>query len=352
MHFRYILQIIPITILLGCSSSDDLSPEQEHPSVRSSAEINADECRWIYRQMNHYYLWRADLPDSLSCDYSLEPAVCFKSLLSPKDRFSYCTHNTNYSGPATVVLDDTGDDLFTSPTRGGSKSSVLLDSIYFINDKKIGYLCYLEFSNAVELVPIMRRFWKEHVDELIVDLRFNPGGYVSVCRYLSNCVIAKAAYGEVFQYKVYNDIMSAELLKRTGKDKEWESYEYPPPSYEGLLGTPVYPLDMQRVYVLTSNRTASASEAFIVCLRPFTETIIIGDQTVGKGVGSFTVRESQYYYELHPITMRYYNSVMDTTPDEGFVPDFLVSGGDKTYVGDIGRVDEPLLAVALQRIFQ
>ena len=50
--------------------------------------------------------------------------------------------------------------------------------------------------------------------------------------------------------------------------------------------------------------------------------------------------------------MRYYNSVMDTTPDEGFVPDFLVSGGDKTYVGDIGRVDEPLLAVALQRIFQ
>lgn len=352
MRLRYLLQIIPITILLGCSSSDDMSSEEGNPSTKNSAELNAAECRWIYQQMNHYYLWRADLPDSLSCDYSLEPAVFFKSLLSPKDRFSYCTHNSNYSGVASVVFEDDGDIPVNSITRSNDNPSVLLDSIYHIADKKIGYLCYLEFSNAAELVPVMRKFWKEQIDELVVDLRFNPGGYVSVCRYLSNCVIAKAAYGKVFQYKVYNDIVTSELLKQTGEDKESENYEFPPSSYEGLLGTPVYPLDMRRVYVLTSPKTASASEAFIVCLRPFTETIIIGEQTVGKGVGSFTVREPRYYYELHPITMRYYNSVMETTPDAGFVPDFLVPGGDKTYVGDIGKVDEPLMAVALQQIFQ
>ena len=173
---------------------------------------------------------------------------------------------------------------------------------------------------------------------------------MSVCRYLCNCVVAKSAYDQVFQYKVYNDVVTTELVMQTGKDKESESYDFPPQSYDGLLGTPVYPLDMQRVYVLTSNRTASASEAFIICLHPFTKTIVIGEQTVGKGVGSFTVRESKYFYELHPITMRYYNSVMETTPDTGISPDFLVSGGNQTFVGDIGKVDEPLLAVALQQI--
>ena len=351
MRFRYSLSIVTAILLFGCSSPDDFQGE-EHPYVDKSAELNAAECRWIYQQMNHYYLWRSELPDSLECDYSLEPSEFFKTLLSPKDRFSYCTHNTNYSGPTSIVFDDGGDAPYTSMTRSDDERSVLLDSIYHVADKKVGYLCYLNFSNAVELVPVMKRFWEEQIDELIVDLRFNPGGYVSVCRYLCNCVIAQEAYGHVFQHKVYNDVVTAELLGKTGQDKESENYDYPPLSYEGLLGTPIYPLNMQRVYVLTSNRTASASEAFIVCLRPFTKTIVIGEQTVGKGVGSFTVKESQYFYELHPITMRYYNGVMETTPDEGFTPDFLVSGGSKTFVGDIGKIDEPLLSVALQQIAQ
>ncbi len=343
--------LVIIVTFLGCSSSDsEVLSGGELPSISVIESANTKECRWIYQQMNHYYLWRSDLPDSSLCDYSLEPAAFFKSLLSPKDRFSYCTHNTNYTGTTEVVVDDDFDVPYVSFTRSDDGGAVLLDSIYQVGNKKIGYLCYLEFSNAIELVSVMRRFWQEQIDELVVDLRYNPGGYVSVCRYLCNCVADKSAYGEVFQYKVYNDVLTLNLMKTTGKDKDSEYYEFPPQSYEGLLGAPVYPLNMQRVFVLTSNRTASASEALIVCLKPFTETIVIGEQTVGKGVGSFTIRESKYFYELHPITMRYYNRDMETTPDNGIVPDYIVPNGYKTHVRDIGEITEPLFAKALEVI--
>ena len=69
----------------GCSSDNELLPDEQpivNPEDSIEQNIYLKDNQWIYAQMNEHYLWRTDLPDSVSCDYSANPATFFKSLLS------------------------------------------------------------------------------------------------------------------------------------------------------------------------------------------------------------------------------------------------------------------------------
>lgn len=109
-------------------------------------------------------------------------------------------------------------------------------------------------------------------------------------------------------------------------------------------------MNLNRVFVLTSKNSASASEAAIIGMRPFMDVIIIGEQTYGKGVGSWTIRDNRYKYQLQPITMRYYNALMETTPDDGLPVDYYIPDGYSTSKKELGDTSEPLLATALNLI--
>lgn len=411
---KFLFFLTLATLLHSCSSEDDTMSSLDE-SIHSTIEgaYEADN-RWIYEQMNHHYLWREDLPDSLSCDYTSDPVTFYYSLLSAKDRFSYCERNTSYTGPIdqshygfeyqmyenhrgekllqvlyitseflkkqTLHRGDWLRELNTSSQRsdiklyergeikgntfipfdtltvelniwGNPQSTVYMDTIYSINNKKIGYLCYLEYDNTRDLEKSIKKFYQENIDELILDLRYNPGGYVSTCRYLCNSIVPANAYEMLFQQRRYNDILTEELKEETGEEMSKEYYSTPSRP-ENTLGTKLYGLDLSRLYVLTSQYTASASEANIVCLRPYMDVFIIGEQTYGKGVGSYTIRDSRYKYQLQPITSQYYNAKMETTPNEGIKPDIEVPGGYDTALKELGDINEPLLATALNLILE
>ncbi len=400
--------IIAISVLLGvlsfssCASDDDLSSEA--PPVTRSENVNLEYNQWIYAQMNHDYLWRLDMPDSLSCNYDLAPVAFYKSLLSSKDRFSYCENNESYNPPsetadlgyeyqqyeladgssfAQVLLVTSrdlkkkglrrGDIVILQPdenkvVRGklidgrilpvdtleavnpfGVTNTVYIDSIYYHNETKIGYFCYLEFDDTSDLEPVIKKFYDTHIDELIIDLRYNPGGYVSTCKYLSNSIVNERGYNEIFQQCTYNDVLTKELVKETGSDRSFNRFTIPD-NGQDVLGTPMYGLNLKRVFVLTSKNSASASEAAIISMRPFMDVVIIGENTYGKGVGSWTIRDNKYKYQLQPITMRYHNALMETTPDEGLTVDYYVPDGYSTSKKELGDTDEPLLATAISLI--
>ena len=86
----------------------------------------------------------------------------------------------------------------------------------------------------------------------------------------------------------------------------------------------------------------------ITCMRPFINVIVVGERTVGKGVGMNTFSDSKYKYELVPITFRYYNVNMETTPDEGIEPDYEVLHGYNTAKAEIGKEEEPLFAKVIE----
>lgn len=401
-HYIYILLLIGVLSTNSCTSDEDISSEV--PDVIYSENVYLDFNKWIYAQMNHDYLWRNDLPDSLSCDYELAPVPFFQSLLSSIDRFSYCETNTSYT-PTTEKANlgyeyqqyELGDgslfeqvlyvvnpylikkglkrgdilipqssnsyivrgkveqnrilpvDTLEAVSPLGETQTVYIDSIFTEGSKKIGYMCYLQFDDVKDLVPPLKKFYDAKIDDLVLDLRYNPGGYVSTCKYLSNSLVNEKGYNEVFQQCTYNDVLTKEMERETGSGITINRFTTPD-NGKDVLGSPMYGLNLKRIYVLTSKNSASASEAAIISMRPFMDVILIGEQTYGKGVGSWTIRDNKYKYQLQPITMRYHNALMETTPDDGIAVDYYVPDGYSTSKKELGDKSEPILAKAFELI--
>ena len=120
-------------------------------------------------------------------------------------------------------------------------------------------------------------------------------------------------------------------------------------------------MNLTKVYILTTESTASASELVINGLKPYIEVVQIGDITTGKNVGSITIYDSptfgkenrnpKHYYAMQPIVFKianadnfgeYYNGL---TPAEGnLLPENI------TNLGVLGTTSEPLLSTAIGKI--
>lgn len=332
------LLLCGIVLFNSCSSGGDNieAIPTEQPDNSQSLGIYVKENQWIYSQMNMHYLWREDLPDSSLCNYLLDPVSFFKSLLSARDRFSYCEHNPYYRAETR------SEDFY-------KRGSVLCDSIYEYKDCRIGYLCYGGYEDTKELVPVMKRFYDANIDELILDLRYNGGGLVSTCQYLCSCLVPENAYGKLLEYLKYNDIISKRRMK-AGLDSVYSYTIKTPTNGKPTLGDQSYGLCLSRLFVLTSKRTASASESTILCLKPYMDVVTIGECTTGKGVGMETFYNESCKYQLVPITFQYYNATGKTVPDSGIMPDYPVEGGLDVDTDDIGNINEPLLETAINLI--
>lgn len=394
-------------VAYSCSTEEDIPSSAEPVGEDPTDNVFFAHNQWIYSEMNRHYLWREDLPDSMACNYDQMPNEFYKSLLSVKDRFSYMISNPNYSPEpsanlgfayqnyrdnrnqtASQVLYVNSPEAAAAGIRRGDwlsitqvdattcsfshvtlcdgvftytdeittmalpglmpKNTVLLDSIY---PGGIGYLCYTEYDDTADLVPALTRFKAQGIRHLILDLRYNPGGYVSTCKWLSSCIAPEAAYGEVFQIQVFNNIISEENVQKTGHPENIEYFSRPLPDTVQIIGDQrIIPLNLPRLYVLTSAHTASASEANILSLRPFMEVVLIGENTVGKGVGSYTLLDKRYKYALQPITFQYYNKNWETIPLDGLAPDCYIPDGYSTPIRELGDTEEPLLKAALTLI--
>lgn len=387
----------------GCTSDEPNAPEVQPPVYISEAE---EMNQWIFSQMKHRYFWNEDIPDSAECDFKLTPTQFYKSILSSKDRFSYITessrssdinlgfefqkymtddsniiyevlyttsHSAKQSGIKRgdfVRLNTVGNqyisiDLLENPTKDSiyktieymveprstsSAKTVLLDTIYSFEDKRIGYLCYLEFGDAADFHDAFEKFHRNKITDLILDLRYNPGGYVNTCRKLCSLIAPEHAYTQLFQQNSFNKIIAEENLLSYGNERTFTYFEKPYLSSEPTFGLKYDFLAMPRVYILTSKHTASASEATICCLKPYMDVTVIGETTVGKGVGMQTISSNKYRYSLVPITFRYYNSIGETVDDSGIIPDYIIEDSYTTPKYQIGDISERLLNKALSLI--
>ncbi len=123
-------------------------------------------------------------------------------------------------------------------------------------------------------------------------------------------------------------------------------------------GETINSLQLNRVFVLTTSESASASELLINGLAPLIEVIQIGEQTVGKNVGSITVydyidndgtRNPDHRYAMQPIVLKIANSEGFADYAEGLVPSTLIEE-DIQNMGTLGDENEPFLATVLNLI--
>lgn len=229
------------------------------------------------------------------------------------------------------------------------ENPIFYKNIYNIDQKKIGYLVYNSFimdngDNSKkyynELLESFSYFKQNGINEFILDLRYNSGGLIDLSVVLASLIVpnvdsSKTAIQIAYNRKIMHDIY---------KDKNNSiNFLYFQDSYIGN--------NIQKIYILTGNNTASASEAVINCLKPFMNVILIGNKTFGKNVGSitFTDKKKRFLWAIQPIILKIYNSKGESNYSMGFTPDiplneFLFP------MKELGDTEEPLLNKAISLI--
>ena len=231
-------------------------------------------------------------------------------------------------------------------------SAVSLDTMYQIEGHQIGYLFYNEFMDTegtinnpykAELREIFAGFKQKNITDFIIDLRYNPGGRVSICQYLCSLILPDEYLGNVSGYHEFNDKLTKEQYDETGYEEEILTF----PSKINVAGNNIA---MGKIYAIMTENSASASECLVISLEPFMEVVTIGTTTYGKGFGSWTIQNNRYKWQMQPIIYRYYNSIHVTVPPTGLIPDIAA---DESSIGtyyELGDTREYLLNIALNQI--
>jgi len=228
---------------------------------------------------------------------------------------------------------------------------VFYDTTFQYGSNTIGYLVYNQFIPSksgsdkkeydTELDNVFASFKAKNVNSLILDLRYNPGGYVSSATNLASLIGKNISSDKIFYYKGYNTTITPVLQKQYGADYFEDKFS----AKSQNIGS-----NLTNLVILTSSRTASASELLINGLKPYMTVTLVGDKTVGKNVGSITLsdKSGKVKWGLQPIVTRSYNSLRQSEYNTGFIPDIPADEGLKLY--PYGDPNDPLLSAALTKI--
>ncbi|MCK5372520.1 MAG: hypothetical protein KAQ62_28350, partial [Cyclobacteriaceae bacterium] len=186
----------------------------------------------------------------------------------------------------------------------------------------------------------------EGISQLVLDLRYNPGGEVRVAQLLASA-LAPASAGlneEVLVSFEYNDNLQNYFISREGQDS---------PNLYSRFSQTENNLNLNEVYVLTTGNTASASELVINGLKPYMNVTMIGEPTFGKFYGSFLLYDEndppKHNWAIAPIVLKYANANGVTDFVNGLMPEVLLVD-DLLNAREFGDESDPMLATALTLI--
>lgn len=150
----------------------------------------------------------------------------------------------------------------------------------------VGYLALNSFSVVTaekQLIAAVNNFKAAKVDELVLDLRYNGGGFLALSNQLSWMIGDASLSGKTYEKNICNDKNPFNLCNKNDPFKQ-KTVGFTP---DVVVDNPLPQLGLKRVFVLTSASTCSASESLINGLSPFLEVIRIGSTTCGKPYGFF-----------------------------------------------------------------
>jgi C-terminal processing protease CtpA/Prc len=259
----------------------------------------------------------------------------YLSLLN-KDAYSLTLGTIGNDGnmTTTITLNLTAVELNTNP--------VFYYDIYSAGNRTVGYLVYNGFITNYEddLKAVFAEFKSNGVNELVLDLRYNSGGAVSTANLLASMIGPSSIAGQIMIKNSYNTTLTAAIKQQFPNDQSW---------FEDRFITTPYNLNLNRLFVLTTSGTASASEMIIYSLKPYMNVVQIGSETTGKYYGSITIsdEEKKHNWAIQPIIMRAENKNNSIDYTKGLLPNYEM---DDDYWHQLGDEQEMLLQKALSLI--
>ncbi|WP_313154724.1 S41 family peptidase [Sphingobacterium multivorum] len=223
--------------------------------------------------------------------------------------------------------------------NGYTIDPIYKDSVYTYNGNNVGYLALSSFEeiennnvNQQKIDAAFEKFQTQQIKSLIVDLRYNGGGYVDASAYVADKIGGAITKGKLMlTYEVNDYIKATPSINKMFQDTKFEGKSN---------------LNLSKVYFLVSDRTASAAEMIINVLKPYLQVQIIasGTRTYGKPVGFFE-QVVQKKVSFWPVSFLLKNSANFSDYWDGLVPD-KSNITDYVFV-DVGDKKETMLATAL-----
>ncbi len=262
----------------------------------------------------------------------------------------------------------TSHRLVLTPSGGGTRDVTLVSGnvtktpvlqtqvITAADNAKVGYMVFNDHVAPAEaqLITAMQNFKTQGVSDLVLDLRYNGGGYLFIASELAYMIAGPdATTGKTFEQLRFNSRRTSDNASSAAKT---EFYNTSCNLVNGnCSGTPqpLPTLNLKRVFVLAQEGTCSASEAIINGLRGVdVQVVLVGGTTCGKPYG-FTGKDNCGY--------SYFPIEFVGTNNKGFgdyADGFVAAGTGATGVPgcsmiddfsrELGDTSERMLAAALQ----
>jgi len=273
----------------------------------------------------------------------------------------YGSSNTYTLGMADIsgtVVTDNNKEVTLTKAAGLQEDPILVAKTLEVNGTKIAYLMYNGFTSGYneQLNTAFGQFKTAGATELVLDLRYNPGGSVNSSRLLASMVYGTNT-SELYVRQRWNDKIQGLLKKEQLEDYFADKTD---------SGTNLNSLNLSKVYVLATGSSASASELVMNGLAPYVNVFHIGETTRGKNEFSVTMVDdidNDYIYRsdrenkinpsnrwaMQPLMGRNENSEGFSDYTSGLAPDVVLQE-DLADLGILGDINEPLLARAIQEI--
>jgi len=237
----------------------------------------------------------------------------------------------NNASNSFVFIKNDGSEATIQMTKGAIViNSVQYSTIYQKGAKKIGYLVFSDFlgSSVKELNSVFDSFSSQGVTDMVLDLRYNGGGTLDC----ADSLVAMLA-GKPNKDKVYNTLTYNNKHVRYG--------------YQSLIGLKSNSIQLDKIVVITTSSTASASELVISGLKPYMNMKLIGSTTHGKPVGMDIEGDIKLNIAVAPISFRNMNSQGYSDYFDGIPVDFTVKDN---VTQDWGNLSDACLTAALNYI--
>ena len=269
-----------------------------------------------------------------------------RTLLSSETyTLNIATYNTNGTDdPEDDSLTD-GTETITLSKAVYSENPIFKTEVLTVNNENVGYLMYNGFvaDYDAQLNAAFAEFQSQNIQQLVLDLRYNPGGSVNSATALGSMITGISS--GIFAKLQYNsDLQSLNT-----------NYDFT----STLSGEAINSVGLNKVYVIATGSSASASEMIINSLRSHIEVVQIGTKTVGKSQASVTLYDSSdfgkqganpgHLYALQPLVAITVNKDDQAVPPTGLIPTIEVKEIVSNY-GVLGDPSEPLLAAALAAV--